>query len=1001
MHKKYSLLFILSVLIISCKGEGIDKPVSDTVSRTYSAVIAEQTKTVYTEEKTVLWSEGDRIQYYSKKNGSIGSVTVPETGKTATLTVSIGTSDTFLVAAYGGSSITDNTGKGFTMDGAVEAVQSGLFSDAHVSVVKTYDMAGDSSLEFRNVTSLIKFTLERDDVSYVVFSSLGGEKINGDGTLVFTFNEEAPSVSFGNGGGPYIRINTDGAGTFYLSTLPVTLQSGFSITCYGSDDSVLGSVEYSSPFTIGTNEIVNLGVLDNRVSITYVDLSETGTSNCYVVPEYGCYKFNASVKGSSSIPLDANPGVAAVLWESYGTSGMLSPGDVVKDVFLKDGYIHFRASGRDGNAIIAVKDRDDELLWSWHIWVSKGFYPSLSALHPSNDAGTMMDRNLGAITNDYGTDGVLGLLYQWGRKDPFPGCSLSGTVSETSEELPPPALTSSTVGTIEYSVSYPTTFIKASSEGGSWLYMDDASLWQEQKTIYDPCPPGWRVPSGGPSGVFSTSLSFSGINENGVWLPESKGMNLGAVWYPAAGYVNELGLMIGCGSTGAYWSCTSLPGPYALLFNSSGMVAPAHTELGSAAACPVRCISEGSPSITAPEGITMSRDVTATAVGGTCYLAATIQPANANVDRIDWSSTDETVATVSSDGKICGVREGECDITASTYNGLSVSCHVIVAALDDNANCHIVPPQGYKAFDAVKGVGNEMISGASEISVLWESFGTRTKPQTGDIVSGVWLIDDRIYVKAGEYDGNALVALTNTSGTILWSWHIWVTSADLDGLAQVYYNDAGKVMDRNLGATSATPGDVRTEGLMYQWGRKDPFLGGGGKSDGGKAASTLSWPASVSAGAGKNVQYAVSHPTTFIKGVASQYWWNYDDSFRLWYSVKTDYDPCPPGWRVPDGGENGLWAVAHGSLSWMVLPSFDYSKYGYNYGGDLGSDEIIWYPGAGYIDEEDGTVRGDLNSAFYWSCTQKSNTSAYYFSRDRVLYDKPEAAGLQVRCMAQ
>lgn len=31
-------------------------------------------------------------------------------------------------------------------------------------------------------------------------------------------------------------------------------------------------------------------------------------------------------------------------------------------------------------------------------------------------------------------------------------------------------------------------------------------------------------------------------------------------------------------------------------------------------------------------------------------------------------------------------------------------------------------------------------------------------------------------------------------------------------------------MDRNLGAVSATPGDAGAIGLLYQWGRKDPFV---------------------------------------------------------------------------------------------------------------------------------------------------------------------------------
>ena len=79
-----------------------------------------------------------------------------------------------------------------------------------------------------------------------------------------------------------------------------------------------------------------------------------------------------------------------------------------------------------------------------------------------------------------------------------------------------------------------------------------------------------------------------------------------------------------------------------------------------------------------------------------------------------------------------------------------------------------------------------------------------------------------IHFTTGDMEGNALIALCNADGDILWSWHIWFTD---DPRGQEYYNNAGTMMDRNLGATSATPGDVGALGLLYQWGRKDPFLG--------------------------------------------------------------------------------------------------------------------------------------------------------------------------------
>ena len=91
---------------------------------------------------------------------------------------------------------------------------------------------------------------------------------------------------------------------------------------------------------------------------------------------------------------------------------------------------------------------------------------------------------------------------------------------------------------------------------------------------------------------------------------------------------------------------------------------------------------------------------------------------------------------------------------------------------------------------------------------------------------------------------------------------------------QVYYNNAGTMMDRNLGATSATPGDVGALGLLYQWGRKDPFLGGGSISSNTVAKSTGTWPSAVSSDSNTGtIAYATSNPTTFIMRNSNNYDW--------------------------------------------------------------------------------------------------------------------------------
>jgi hypothetical protein len=168
----------------------------------------------------------------------------------------------------------------------------------------------------------------------------------------------------------------------------------------------------------------------------------------------------------------------------------------------------------------------------------------------------------------------------------------------------------------------------------------------------------------------------------------------------------------------------------------------------------------------------------------------------------------------------------------------------------------------------------------------------------------------------------------------------------------VYNNNAGTMMDRNLGATNATPGEVGALGLLYQWGRKDPFLGSSSIEEDIEAKSTITWPSSVfSDSSYGTIDFSTSHPTTFIMGNGSNRDWYFtgvsDTDNTRWQSVKTIYDPCPVGWRVPNGGSDGIWSTAFGSTSKYYYYYYDKSNRGMDFAEKLGLDQRIWYPASG------------------------------------------------------
>ena len=246
----------------------------------------------------------------------------------------------------------------------------------------------------------------------------------------------------------------------------------------------------------------------STVSLTqdeYTDLSALESANTYMVTAAGKYKFNATIKGNGG--LDPITGTTAtpiskssiagvkVLWELNDYGKAIKYSSSAYDISYLDGYVYFSTpeTFQSGDAYVAVYDSEGTILWSWLIWATDA--PATT----TSGGLKIMDRNLAAI----GTGNVQcrGLMYEWGRKDPFPSPN-NGTYTPNSF-VPTNGESFSIISVTEegksvaYSVANPTTYF------GWWSYAywqieSEWTLemwWKGAKTIYDPCPPGWKVPS--------------------------------------------------------------------------------------------------------------------------------------------------------------------------------------------------------------------------------------------------------------------------------------------------------------------------------------------------------------------------------------------------------------------------------------------------------------------------------------------------------------------------
>lgn len=273
-------------------------------------------------------------------------------------------------------------------------------------------------------------------------------------------------------------------------------------------------------------------------------------ANCYIVNSAGNYKFKA-VKPDGS-PIEGLP---------------------------EDTYIYFTASANKGNAVLGAFNVAGKIVWSWHIWMTdqpKDFaYPS--QLGPIKNV-VLMDRNLGALSSTPDEDVTLtyGLMYQWGRKDPIYG----GTERETIATSFDRARENTVVNTaypqlnwdpvnrpdveggvdIAYTIEHPMTFIYTKDKTiQDWLVPQDDNLWghNTSKTIYDPCPAGYRVPES--AAYFDLWIGPFVWNKTQGGRTYSHSVTAAASWFPSQGMRwgdDYAGFLSTVRTNGMYWTRT-------------------------------------------------------------------------------------------------------------------------------------------------------------------------------------------------------------------------------------------------------------------------------------------------------------------------------------------------------------------------------------------------------------------------------------------------------------
>ena len=372
-------------------------------------------------------------------------------------------------------------------------------------------------------------------------------------------------------------------------------------------DSVVREASYSS-----------LKDLSRRDSFGNI-MSERNTANCYIVRELGFYRIplvygNAIKNGVPNTPAYTgtetetttpfvnslgNAITSPYIEEDLGTEALFASvlwqdvQGMVTNVSISHGspcrFVDFYVASipvTGGNAVVCVMDKSQNILWSWHIWV---FTDDITPTYvwnlidprptPKETGGTkynIMPFNLGTTWDDSSKVSFKSVSYQWGRKDPMIGpanynSNNNGTVYGTAFSW------SVANGTLSKGILNPTSFFT----GNDWCGITNTyNLWSascntEQdgadvstvKTIYDPCPYGWKVPCGAVFRGFTVTRNNTddpGSERNTAgefdygWAFQREANDSTGVFFPALGYRDSS--LSGVGSLGGYW--TTAPGIY-------------------------------------------------------------------------------------------------------------------------------------------------------------------------------------------------------------------------------------------------------------------------------------------------------------------------------------------------------------------------------------------------------------------------------------------------------
>ena len=270
--------------------------------------------------------------------------------------------------------------------------------------------------------------------------------------------------------------------------------------------------------------------------------------------------------------------------------------------------------------------------------------------------------------------------------------------------------------------------------------------------------------------------------------------------------------------------------------------------------------------------------------------------------------------------------------------------------------------------------------------------------------------------------GNAVIAATK-GGVVVWSWHLWFTEANVLKTTKVtnFQKKDYHFTNENLGwkytkwetTTYSAPRKVKVKvrqleknggnykestititqnngalregyNTLYQFGRKDALPG---------TDDILEGTFTKNGGNNMSIQNGIQHPGTLYTHGST--WYSVYNQYNLWSMenttigfndnrvVKTIYDPCPAGFKMPASNAFTGFTTTGGKTETESQFNINGAwESGFHFNNKISSpDATVYFPASGYRNSKDGSLFGMGYFGYYRSAGPSNDAGYGYYLR--------------------